>query len=48
MTVACVLAWTRADLFSEGVHPPEALPTGVIHDVIGLLKSEGVVISALD
>ena len=48
VTVACVLAWTQRDLFVEGVHPPEALPTKAIHDVISLLKSEGVAISALE
>ena len=48
VTVACVLAWTRADLFAEGVHPPEALPTEVIHDVISLLKAEGVAVSVLE
>lgn len=48
VTVACVLAWTRQDLFTEGVHPPEALPTDVIHEVISSLKSEGVDISALE
>ena len=47
VTVACVLAWTRADLFSEGVHPPEALPTEIIHEVISLLRSEGVAILEL-
>ncbi len=48
VTVACVLAWTKIELFTEGIHPPEDLPTEVIHDVISLLKSEGVAITALE
>jgi len=48
VTVACVLAWTQRDLFVEGVHPPEALPTEIIHDVLSLLESEGVAVSAFE
>lgn len=48
VTAACVLAWSTVELFTEGIHPPEDLPTEVIYDVISLLKSEGVAISALE
>ena len=42
VTAACVLAWTKTELFTEGIHPPEDLPTEVIYDVIQLLKEAGV------
>ena len=48
VTAACVLAWSTMELFTEGIHPPEDLPTEVIYDVISLLKAEGVAISALE
>jgi len=48
VTVACVMAWTQRELFLEGIHPPEDLPSDVIHDVIALLKTEGVTISELE
>ena len=42
VTFACVKAWCQRALFAEGVHPPEDLPDDVIHDVIEVLKNEGV------
>ena len=42
VTFACVKAWCQRALFTEGVHPPEDLPDDVIHNVIEVLKSEGV------
>lgn len=42
VTAACVLAWTKTELFTEGIHPPEDLPTEVIYDVIQRLKEAGV------
>ena len=45
VTVACVLAWTQHNLFADGIHPPEELPTEVIHSVIEHLRNEGVSIS---
>ena len=42
VTYACVMAWTKQELFQDGVHPPEALPVSVIHDVIATLREEGV------
>jgi len=42
VTFACVKAWCQRALFAEGVHPPEDLPDDVIHNVIEVLKSEGV------
>ena len=42
VTFACVKAWCQRALFTEGVHPPEDLPDDVIHDVIEVLKTEGV------
>ena len=44
VTYACVMAWTKQELFQDGVHPPEALPVSVIHDVIATLREEGVLI----
>jgi len=44
VTYACVMAWTKEELFQDGVHPPEALPVSVIHDVIATLREEGVLI----
>ncbi len=44
VTYACVIAWTKRELFGDGVHPPEALPVSVIHDVIATLREEGVLI----
>ena len=44
VTYACVIAWTKQELFQDGVHPPEALPVSVIHDVIATLREEGVLI----
>ena len=44
VTYACVIAWTKQELFQDGVHPPEALPVSVIHDVIATLRDEGVLI----
>ena len=44
VTYACVIAWTKKELFKHGVHPPEALPVSVIHDVIATLREEGVLI----
>ena len=44
VTYACVIAWTKQELFQNGVHPPEALPVSVIHDVIATLREEGVLI----
>ena len=44
VTYACVMAWTKQELFQDGVHPPEALPASVIHDVIATLREEGVLI----
>ena len=42
VTFACVVAWSHHELFTEGIHPPEDLPTEVIHKVIQTLKDEGV------
>ena len=42
VTAACVMAWCATELFTEGIHPPEDLPTEVIHDVIHRLKEAGV------
>jgi len=42
VTFACVSAWTEHPLFNEGIHPPEDLPSEVIHNVIQTLKDEGV------
>ena len=42
VTAACVMAWCATELFTEGIHPPEDLPTEVIHDVIQRLKEAGV------
>ena len=42
VTVACVMAWSQNDLFSTGIHPPEELPSEVIHGVIRTLKNEDV------
>lgn len=42
VTAACVLAWTKSELFTEGIHPPEDLPNEVIMDVIQRLKDDGV------
>ena len=42
VTFACVKAWSERTLFDRGVHPPEDLPDDVIHDVIEVLKNEGV------
>ncbi len=44
VTYACVMAWTKQELFQDGVHPPEALSASVIHDVIATLREEGVLI----
>ena len=44
VTYACVIAWTKKELFKHGVHPPEDLPVSVIHDVIATLREEGVLI----
>ena len=41
---ACVKAWSERTLFDRGVHPPEDLPDDVIHDVIEVLKNEGVAV----
>ncbi|MBR68644.1 MAG: hypothetical protein CMA86_03945 [Euryarchaeota archaeon] len=42
VTFACVVAWSQQELFTEGIHPPEDLPSEVIHKVIETLKDEGV------
>jgi len=42
VTFACVIAWSQQELFSEGIHPPEDLPTEVIKSVIQTLEVEGV------
>lgn len=42
VTFACVVAWSKQDLFSEGIHPPEDLDTETIMDIIALLKAHGV------
>lgn len=42
VTVACVMAWSKNDLFTSGVHAPEHLPSNVIHDVIQTLRDHGV------
>ena len=44
VTFACVKAWSERPLFDRGVHPPEDLPDDVIHDVIEVLKNEGVAV----
>ena len=44
VTFACVKAWSERTLFDRGVHPPEDLPDEVIHDVIEVLKNEGVAV----
>ncbi|MEC8168255.1 MAG: saccharopine dehydrogenase C-terminal domain-containing protein, partial [Candidatus Thermoplasmatota archaeon] len=44
VTFACVKAWSERTLFDRGVHPPEDLPDDVIHDVIEVLKNEGVAV----
>ena len=44
VTFACVKAWSERPLFDQGVHPPEDLPDDVIHDVIEVLKNEGVAV----
>lgn len=46
VTYACVVAWSQEDLFTEGIHPPEDLPSEVIYKVIQTLQSEGVMIQA--
>jgi saccharopine dehydrogenase-like NADP-dependent oxidoreductase len=48
VTVACVMAWSQNDLFSSGVHPPEELPSDVIHEVIRTLREHGVSISSTE
>ena len=42
VTFACVVAWSQQELFTEGIHPPEDLPSEVIQEVIQTLKNEGV------
>ncbi len=42
VTFACVVAWSKRDLFGEGIHPPEDLDTETIMDIIALLKAHGV------
>ena len=42
VTFACVVAWSQHELFTEGIHPPEDLPTDVIENVLQTLKNEGV------
>ncbi|MAL20256.1 MAG: hypothetical protein CL990_04200 [Euryarchaeota archaeon] len=44
VTFACVKAWSERPLFDRGVHPPEDLPDDVIHNVIEVLKNEGVAV----
>ena len=44
VTFACVKAWSERTLFEQGVHPPEDLPDDVIHDVIEVLRNEGVAV----
>ena len=44
VTFACVKAWSERTLFEQGVHPPEDLPDDVIHDVIKVLRNEGVAV----
>ena len=44
VTFACVKAWSERTLFDRGVHPPEDLPDDVIHDVIEVLRNEGVAV----
>ena len=44
VTFACVKAWSERPLFDRGVHPPEDLPDDVIHDIIEVLKNEGVTV----
>ena len=45
VTFACVVAWSKKELFSSGIHPPEDLPDDVIYDIINVLKTEGVEIT---
>ena len=42
VTFMCVVAWSQQELFTEGIHPPEDLPSEVIYKVIETLKDEGV------
>ena len=42
VTFACVKAWSQQDLFDEGVHPPEDLSTETIHDIMSILRANGV------
>ena len=44
VTFACVKAWSERPLFDRGVHPPEDLPDDVIHNVMEVLKNEGVAV----
>ena len=44
VTFACVKAWSERTLFDRGIHPPEDLPDDVIHDVIKVLRNEGVAV----
>ena len=44
VTFACVKAWSERTLFEQGVHPPEDLPDDGIHDVIKVLRNEGVAV----
>ena len=45
VTYACVQVWAEQALFNEGIHPPEALPTNAIQEVLDVLQREGVSIS---
>ena len=45
VTFACVKAWSERTLFDRGIHPPEDLPDDVIHDVIEVLRNEGVAVN---
>jgi saccharopine dehydrogenase-like NADP-dependent oxidoreductase len=44
VTTACAVAWAKHELFIEGIHPPEDLPSEVIHSVIESMRQEGVTI----
>jgi hypothetical protein len=44
VTTACAVAWAKHELFTEGIHPPEDLPSEVIHSVIESMRQEGVTI----
>ena len=45
VTYSCVLAWSKEELFTNGIHAPEDLPTPVIETIIQTMKDEGVMIT---